>query len=200
MSTTEERAKKICHDYMNVICPYVVQYEVLTNTFPIEILNEVRAVLGHLSKYHLSDELPAKERNLEKAEGHIKRALFDCHKYLCMAYEDRYKSFERMYRYVDLSHIDNGEFLPKLLDIRETAKRSLKHARTMEFSIGAESAAVYAEYEKAFVNYASVHGLLEVSFKKLETFRRKAVVKHYLAIGSFILGAVGVILTVLQLL
>ena len=118
LATDEERIRDIYTNYINIICPYSLHYETLSNRFPIEILNEIRDVLTHLSKYNLSDDDSIREKNLSKAESHIKRSILDCYKYICLAYEDEYSKFEKMYKNTDLSFVDNGEFLPKLLEAR----------------------------------------------------------------------------------
>ena len=104
LPTFEERVKDIYKNYIEVICPYIIQYELLDNSFPIEIINEIRAVFTHLSKYYLSDDVLTKEKNVTKAESHIKRTILDCYKYICTAYEDKYKAFEEKYKHVDLSN------------------------------------------------------------------------------------------------
>jgi len=45
LKTIEECVRNIYKNYIEVICPYIIQYELLSNTFPIEILNEIRATL-----------------------------------------------------------------------------------------------------------------------------------------------------------
>ena len=109
MATDDKRIRDICRKYIEVISPLVVQHEVLANTFPTEVLNEIRAVFNHFAKYTLSDDPSIKGRNLTKAEGHIKRSILDCYKYLCMTYEDVYTDFGKSYENIDLSFVDNGD-------------------------------------------------------------------------------------------
>jgi len=103
LATDEERIKVIYKNYIEDICPLILRYEILVNSFSVEILNEIRAVFTHLSKYNLVDDALIREKNLSKAEGHIKRAKLDCYKYLCTAYEDEYSKFDEMYKNTDLS-------------------------------------------------------------------------------------------------
>jgi hypothetical protein len=57
LATDEVRIRDIHKTYIEVICPYIIQYETLANRFPTEILNEIRAVFTHLSKHNLSDDI-----------------------------------------------------------------------------------------------------------------------------------------------
>jgi len=202
LPTNEERVENIYRKYMHVICPYIVKYELMSNMFPDAILNEIRAVFTHLSKYYLSDDTLVKERNLQKAEGHIKRSILDCYKYICVAYEDKYTEFEKKYRRIDLSFVDNGEFLPQLLEARKNAIALMKDARESDFSIDSDGDKNlnedYEKYEKAFVAYSSVYSLVEGSYRKLENIRKKAAFKDYLAIGGYAIGIIGAILSIVS--
>ena len=202
--TLDERANNIYETYINVICPYVLQYEVLDNTFPIEILNEIRAVFTHLSKYYLSNDVSIKEKNISKAENHIKRSILDCYKYICMAYEDKYTEFNRIYKYVDLSFVDNGDFLPKLLETRKNAVNFMKDARKSDLLISSDDEIsvdeAYEKYEKAFVEYSSAYELISSSYKKLENLKRKAVVKDFLTVSGWVFGLIGIALTIISLI
>ena len=202
MLPDEERLRNIYKKYIDVICPYVMQYELLSNTFPIEIFNEIRAVFSHLSKYYLSGDVSIKGKNLQKAEGHIKRSILDCYKYICMAYEDRYAGFERMYKRVDLSLVDNGEFLPTLLETRRNAVALMKRARKSDFLIGSDEEIkqneAYEKYEEAFKAYSAVNDFIANSYKKIENVRKKALFKGYLAISGYVIGVIGTALTIIS--
>ena len=200
MLTIEERIQGIHRNYIDVICPYVLLYELLDNTFPIEILNEIRAVFTHLSKCNISDDVQVKEDNLSKAESHIKRAVLDCYKYICMAYHDNYTKFENNYRNVDLSLVDNGEFLPNLLKARKKALDLMLEARMSDLAIpsGGEGAVdeAYAKYEMAFIAYYSVDEIINESYEKLENLKKKVALKNKLAVGSFAIGIIGICLSI----
>jgi len=194
LSTEEERTRNIYRTYIEVFCPCILQYEVLGNSFPIGILNEIRAIFTHLSKYNLSDDASIKERNLSKAEGHIKRSILDCYKYICIAYEDEYIRFDKRYKNIDLSFVDNGEFLPKLIEAVNNAKHLLIEARKTDSFINSDDEAntdeAYKKYEKAFDAYSSVYKLITDSFIKFENLKRKTVTKNTISIAIGILGLV----------
>jgi len=201
--TIEERETEIYKTYVDVICPYILEYELLTNEFPIEILNEIRAIFTHLSKLNISDNNTIKEKNISKAEGHIKRALLDCYKYLCMIYEDKYKKFEKIYSRIDLSLVDNGEFLPKLHESHQKAVKLMKNARVSDLAIDSDDEInceeAYKKYEDAFVAYSLVKDLLDNSYKKLDYLKKKAVLKDFLSVSGWVIGMVGLIIGIISI-
>jgi len=194
LATDEERIRDIYKTYIEVICPYIIRYETLSDRFPSEILNEIRAVFTHLSKYNLTDNVSIKERNLSKAEDHIKRSKLDCYKFICTAYEDEYSRFDNRYKKIDLSFVDNGEFLPKLLEGRKNAKDLLFKARKTDLSLDSDDETntdeAHEKYEKAFLAYTSVYNLINDSYKKLENLRKKAITKNSISIAIGIIGLV----------
>jgi len=202
LATAEERIRDIYKTYIEVICPYIICYETLSDRFPVEILNEIRSVFTHLSKYNLSDNISIKERNLSKAEDHIKRSILDCYKFICTAYEDEYSKFDKRYKNTDLSFVDNGEFLPKLLEARKKAKDLLFEARKTDLSLDSDDEIntdkAYEKYEKAFFAYTSVYNLINDSYKKLENIRKKAITRNTISIAigiiGLIIGILGIIL------
>lgn len=199
--TTDERAIEIYKTYIDVICPYILEYELLTNEFPVEILNEIRAIFTHLSKFYLSESDVIKEKNISKAEGHIKRSLLDCYKYLCMVYDDEYKRFEKMYSRIDLSLVDNGEFLPKINESRQRAIVLMKNARKSDLAVDSDDEVnceeAYKKYEGAFIAYSSVKELLDNSHKKLDYLKKKVVIKDFFSISGWVIGIIGIILTII---
>ena len=188
----EDRINEIHHKYINIISPFIMQLEVLDGEYPVEIINEIRAVFGHLSKCHLSDDDSKIDRNLSKADGHIKRAILDCYKYLCLAYEDKYGQFDKNYKNVDLSEVDNGEFLPLLCMSRKTALGKLFEAKQLELSTSDEGV-LYNGFEDAYNAYAYVYNLIDDSYEKIERVKLKAKIRYLKAKIGFWAGiAIGI--------
>ena len=149
-----------------------------------------------MSKSHLFDDDVAVEHNLSKADGHVKRAVLDCYKYLCLAYNDKYKEFDKNYENVDLSEIDNGEFLPLLCKKRKAAIQRLTRAKELELSSSGEEI-LYNAFEEAYNAYADVYNFISDSFENLERLKQKTNIrdsksKRNFWIGVFV-GIVGVL-------
>lgn len=88
-------------EYANVVNPLIVEYEVEKNEFPIEILNEIRAIIGHIVRATATKNEIEVLENIKKAHSHVKRAALDGYKYLCVVYDDRYWDFYARYDTVD---------------------------------------------------------------------------------------------------
>lgn len=176
--------------YVYKVLPYMIDIEELDGNFPVSILNEIRDIFTHLSRSYLSSSSDMFFDNVSKAKGHLKRAVLDCYKYLCMIYDDKYKQFDRLYKNVDLSNIDNGDFLNELCNLRHEAVELTKRVRKLE--INAEKIEdLYDDFEKAYNAHVAVNDLIVRSDKKLEHFKRKSSLKDKLSIAGFAIGAVG---------
>ena len=87
----DSRLSAIYETYLSVISPFIIQLEALDGEFPVEILNEIRSIFTHLARCNSTEKEQIYEENIIKAERHVKRAVLDCFKYLCVAYNiDRY--------------------------------------------------------------------------------------------------------------
>lgn len=115
----QDRENEIYRKYQDIIAPYIIELEVRDSEFPIEILNEIRAIFTHLSRYKIQNS----EEDLSAAEGHLKRAMLDCYKYLCISIAISLHQFREQYKDVDLHLVDNGEFLPKLDQLERNAQK-----------------------------------------------------------------------------
>lgn len=185
--------------YVCVIAPFIVQLEVLDGEFPVEILNEIRAMFTHISRCYLKEDPEKAEDNITKAERHVKRAILDCHKHLCITYDEQYREFKREYRGVDLSVVNDGKFLTNLTWKREAAVEKLQKAKRREVVDG-DGKEVYDLYNEAYNAYSDVYNLIRKFFKELENARGHARMRNVFAvvtfIVSFIIGMVGIGLTV----
>ena len=194
-----KQINEIHSQYLHTISPLIMSIEVLDGEFPIEILNEIRSIFTHLSKCNLSDDATIIERNISKANSHIKRAIIDCFKYSCLAFEDSYKGFDTNYKNVDLSEVDNGEFLPGLSVKRKLAKEKITQAKLLELSTSDENT-LYGAYEDAHNAYADVYNLINNSFEKLERIKRKAKIRDIKATIGFVVGIIGTLLGLLGII
>ena len=79
----QKELEDIYKQYHNSIKVFIGQLEVLQNKFPVEILNEVRAVFSHIAKVYVCNDKKIAEVNICKAKNHIKRAQLDSFKYMC---------------------------------------------------------------------------------------------------------------------
>ena len=192
-----DRLRDIYKTYTDVISVCIMEFEIMTNEFPTEILNEIRAIFGHLSKYHQSDDTKIKEKNLLGAEEHLNRARLDGYKFMSMATEDEYSAFDKKFENIDLSYVDNGDFIPQLTKTRGKAKELLKDARRYELQESSSTNAVYEKYELAYAAYKKVHDLIVDPSGKLENLRRRAAKKNRKAIVKSVFAVLGWIIGII---
>lgn len=195
--THNARIVEIYDAYINTISPFILQLETLDGEFPVEILNEIRAIFTHIARSSLTDTPEVYEDNIVKAERHIKRAILDCHKYVCVAYDEHYRRFNRLYKGVDLSVVDNGDFLVDLCQKRKQAVQLLQLAKRLELN-GEEDGKIYNAYADAYNAYSDVYNLIEDSYDKLERVKRRAIRKDIISSIFGIVGVVGTIFTLIN--
>jgi hypothetical protein len=102
--------------------------EATNNFLPIELLFEIHAAFDHLKRYHVDGE--SEEKCADKAFSHLKRGALDAFK-LKLKYHN--VSYEKLMGHkADLKIIDNGSFLPKLLNDRKHIIQKATEARLRE--------------------------------------------------------------------
>ena len=185
--------QEIFANYRTLIRPFVALLELFDSEFPIEILNEIRAIFQHVARcYYDGKTVPTEkdiQQNIQKAKSHINRALLDCFKYSCLTLYDEYKLFMHAYRFVDLSSLDNGEFLKTLHDLKEEAKKADKEARILEGDTG-DDEAVFKAYEKAFNSSVELYKYIEKHAKFAANLRRKLRITTFLSALGWVVGIV----------
>ena len=144
-----EREKEIYNQYQTTISYFIAELEVRDAEYPIEVFNEIRATFTHLSRYKLQDN----ENDLISAERHIKRAILDCFKYMCISIKEEIKEFRTEYRNVDLSIANNGEFLLQLNHLEQEADSYYIDAKRAEVKGEVPDDILYRMFEDAYNKY-----------------------------------------------
>lgn len=173
----QKELSEIYEQYHNSIKIFIGQLEVLQNKFPVEILNEIRAVFSHIAKIYVCDDKKIAVRNIEKAKGHIKRAQLDAYKYMCYAYSKYYKEFRELYKNVDLSYVNNGDFIIELSKAYASAVEKSNSAREIE-AVADDSTEAYDTYEEAYYEYAKVYKLIVENMLLMEKLQQKEKLRH----------------------
>lgn len=175
--------------FINIIHPFIVQFEILSNEFPIELQNEIRAIYSHLAKASIATSDEEVLENVKKIKSHTKRATLDCYKYSCIVFSDYYDEFFDHYHNVDFSLIDNGEFLPKIHKMNRAARNKLIEAKKAEISLEKEDD-VYELYQEAYLLYHKLYNEIEEVIKQAEHLKHKAAKKEILSVSAFIIGTI----------
>ena len=162
-----ERLAPLYNKYNHVIKPLIAEIEVRFESFPISIFNEIRA---------FNDEEWINTQ-INKAEGHIERVILDCYKFLNVSlYDSVIKQFDREYKRVDLSNINNGDFLIQHKKITREIVVRLKEAKSKEvLEDKSESIAIYEEVHN---KYTELEDLIEQNCRNLFWAKSKFYVNN----------------------
>lgn len=154
--TFDEEYKKIYSDYLEVIVPLVSFYESISSSFPIGILNEIRAIFTHIAKSVILESDEDKKRQIEKISGHMMRSIRDCYKYNCMAIEEKYKIFMSLSNVLD-------KVREKAFDLHEKAIDALYIARRMENGAASDAKAeeIHGQYKDAYNIFLTINALIK---------------------------------------
>lgn len=183
--------------YRDTIIPFIVTLEVLDNEFPVEILNEIRAIFSHLASY----KLDGAEHDLHLASRHLKRATLDCYKYMCVAIEEKVQEFRHDYRHVNLSLADNGAFLPELNRLERLAHRATIDVRQTEGQHKVASSSeesdidsLYEGYATAWTAYEALKLFLDNSSDAIAFASNQSKKSSYINFISIAIGVAGILI------
>lgn len=152
----------IFEDYLGTVQKLLIEVEVVTGKFPVQVLNEIRSAFTHLARASRDQgTLPASAlEECQKAQPHIKRARLDCYKALCIAYDDAIVSFESEHKDTNLGLADNGRFLKRFTEMREEARTSFVEARRAESEGVQQEEEIFALYEVAYKAFSDAQSFL----------------------------------------
>ena len=123
------------------------------------ILNELRALNDHIARCYIEgatdDQIYGE---VCKAEGHLKRLIYDSFKQLNIIFYDYVNNFERKHAGLHWILVDNGTFWDDYTNKRLEITQSIESAKINE-SINAQKA--YEYYQKAYELQEEIYQLLE---------------------------------------
>lgn len=194
-----EQLTPLYNRYNDVIKPLIAEIEVRFESFPISIFNEIRAFNDHVSRCYLKpDDEEWINGQVYKAGGHIERIILDCYKFLNVSlYKSVIKKFDKEYNGVDLSNINNGDFLIQHKKITREIIIRLKEAKFKEvLEDKSESIAIYEEVHN---KYTELEDLIEQNCRNLFWAKSKFYVNKIWKIFLWIASAIvsGIISTCL---
>ena len=169
------------------------------NEFPAEVLNEIRAISGHIVRVAIAENDEDVSRNIKKMKAHSKRALLDCLKYIGIIYHDEYIDFMKRYESVDLTYIDNGNFIRNAVKLYNESVELWQKAKISETSNISEEE-LYNQYQDAYEHYIQLHELLTRAEEDAAFLQHKASEKDRLAKRSYYIGIAGFVVGILGIL
>ena len=154
----EERINDILSNYRNIVKPLLVDIKARRpdGKLPDNFLNEIRALNDHIARCY-RNEFKDTDAELTKAEGHLRRLIYDCFKQLNIYINDILERKEKWF-YSDLwLTYDKGTFWNEYSKFRKYAQQNVVNAKKAE-SVDSDKAMAF--YEKAFKNYRKAENML----------------------------------------
>lgn len=189
--------------YIEDINPFIVRFEVTKGEFPAEIQNEIRAIYGHLARASMAETPEQVRSNIEKMKSHSKRALLDCFKYTSILCSDEYDAFMKRYENVDLTYLDNGNFLPDVVSCCKSAREALKNAKIAETSNISEND-LFDLYQEAYLKFEQLNKKINMAEENAKFLQHKATQKDkmtraslWIGIAGFVVGIIGIVINFL---
>lgn len=166
--TTSEELNALYKEYNDNIRPLLALVEARTETFPVGILNEVRALHDHIGRTYL-DKLNKEDKGheIESARRHTWRITLDCYKILCMQGEVMLEQFEKDYHGVRLGEVDSGNFLPTLTASKDMARNLIHAAKMLEKDGRIEREAALDRFEEAVEAYEDMRQFISSQSQNL---------------------------------
>lgn len=216
-SSQEERIKGIYNSYIKDITPFIVSIETFDNEYPVEIINEIRAIFTHISRCYSFPDVDI-DAQIVAAGRHVKRCRLDGYKYFCVSFIDYIKRFYHDYQNVDLTCVNNGHFIKELKSKCKAAQDKIKLAKKIDTQNYVTNDDLYIKqdspdfknycraicdddlfnyYEEAYKAYADCVSFIDENIDNIEYFKHKANKKDIATVISLILGVLGVIVGVL---
>ena len=153
------------------------------------------------------------------AERHIKRAKLDCYKYICVSHMDYIERFYQIYKNIDLTYIDNGEFVKELRNKTELAKAKIKEAKCYdvynvkvtkdltlddfdnidEYCQSICDDDLYDLYMEAYTAYSDCISLIKEHDEDIQYLVRKTAKKDKIGSWGLIIGIISAVLGIASL-
>ena len=166
-------SEKVNQKYKNLIESYINIKPILSNLYKRNgnhhidgILNEIRALNDHIARCYrpgITDDQAYEE--LCKAEGHLKRLIYDSFKQLNIIFYDYADNYEKTYFGAHWISFDNGNFWSEYTRQRQSITQSIEKAKLNE---SRDSDAAFEDYQMAYVAQETIYAQLNANKKHLE--------------------------------
>lgn len=160
---------------------------------PYVIVNEIRAMFGHLAKHSLESDLGNIE--LSKAYGHFRRLNLDIFKMLCDEFDKSFASFLKKAHKYNFKKISE-DFLLNYSDLYISAREAYLKAQFSE-SVGSNNNAnVYQAYFAAFSLYVKLN---EYHYKNIKQIKKVRYSTRFIKVFSTGFSVIMILLSVITL-
>lgn len=175
---------RIHKEYVEKVAPLVDDLEYVQGFDTAPLYNEVRAIMGHLSRCYEKKAQRVSEE-IHKARGHLDRLTLDTYKVYALYFAEIESDFESRYRMADLSRVDNCAFYETYFKLSYQGKMYLLEARKQE---SVDKKAALLAYENMYVHY---HKMMDYLFQNEPALRIqwwKYMAGKFLAVSGLFLS------------
>lgn len=182
-------------EYTDSFKPLLADVEAKTQELPAGVLNEIRAFVDHISRcYWPQAESADIDQNLERARGHLKRAMLDCMKHLLVSYREDIERFHHDYRNVDLTTVRDGDFYIRFKKMDKISVVKTRAAKKQETRAADDE--VFNAFQDAVNAYVELDCHIHDHLNELRRARRKhtrnrVMICVWWFVSLLITGAVG---------
>lgn len=154
--------------YNDTIRPLIILVESELITFPIGLLNEIRAFNDHISRAFIDEiEDGKKHEELETARRHINRSKYECYKVLLVNEDIKNRQFLRQYRNIKLGDVDSGKFYPRFKELLIKSRELAKEGKKLESKGDSYREKAVDNFENAYLGYVELEKFIDDSKEKL---------------------------------
>lgn len=198
LSYCKQDFEELLQEYGDVLAPRIIEYEVERCEFPVEVLNEIRAIYAHIYRASVASNNQDIEGNIGKAKSHSKRAVLDCYKYLCVTYDRYYHEFFKRFGYInwDKSHLmDEVDAVDKKRTLAVEALKKAKIQESTETTSEISSIDPNQDYRILYAKAYNEYVELATMIRELETaiLEKKSIVSRFPAFLVAAIGALGLV-------
>ena len=129
------------------------------------ILNEIRALNDHIARCYCRTDLVENYNELCRAEGHLKRLIYDIFKQLNIIFFDYTKDKEQRYFGEHWIRLNGGQFWREYLSLRENITSNIEQAKIFEAK---DTEKALYHFQEAYTLQYQVYELLEKNQQDLE--------------------------------
>lgn len=194
-----QRIDKLLLDYGKSAKPLIneIAQRHCDSKVPENLLNEIRALNDHIARcYRDSADDNYIDSELGKAEGHLRRLLYDCFKQLNIYISDNLKRRERRSYSNRWLYHDGGKFWRQYTEWKQQAQSNVIEAKKQE-SIDSDAALKHFEY--GYQNYRNIEELFKANrrflcFSSFFGFFSKAFQGIWWVVVTIIISVVAVLM------
>lgn len=161
--------EELIESYLNVKPILLDLYKRNGNRYIDGILNEIRALNDHVARcYRQGVTYEQAYDELCKAEGHLKRLIYDSFKQLNIIFYDFVSEYEEKYFSSQWICLDAGSFWEEYTRRRRNIVIAIEEAKIFESK---DSEKAFEKYQEAYVEQGKVYELIIINKSSLESGR-----------------------------